>query len=283
MISHSPPKNRNFNRYHFWRIKITPTTVNYSSAIVWRPDGTKAIAPPLTMKPKVIPMKAYNQPERNPNHPHLTPVDSPVSDRTLLLRYQAQYRQTGRCESLPVLAEIARLAHQGQLIAPKEARALFADLDQIESTLPSMLQNLTARVTTLGEMILDEQIPSPQERFALSHSLTETLELTERLMAIARNHPAPPEPGVEEGFAPCYAEIVKEVNDLRHSLAYLSEHLHPLHLGQQLQRHPYPELQLLPLQYAINHLHYTVMALVPRLRENIARKVPQLWGSVDTE
>lgn len=240
-------------------------------------------------------MRASNPPypEESRRHPspHLTPIEkepapAPVeqkqqqlSDRLLLRRFQVFYRRTGRCESLSQLEEVARLAHQGTLISPKRARSLFRDLDKIEADLQYLLVNLSARVTMLGDAIRDRQVPSPEERFDLTRNLGQTVELLVWLMAIARNHPDPPEPGVEEGVAPCYLDLLKRTNDLRYTLAYLHEHLRPQYLGQQLARHPHPDLQLVALSEAINDLYHTAMAIVPRLRENIARYVPQLWGS----
>ncbi|MCT7970036.1 hypothetical protein NG799_27360 [Laspinema sp. D1] len=228
-------------------------------------------------------MKAYN-PNWNSNPPNLTPVDvprqAPVSDRMILERFLAEYRKTGRCESLPQLVEIARLAHQKQLMSPKQARALFKDLDEIESALPPLLMSLSAQVTTFGDKIRNEEIPSPEERFELLDSFKETVECLDSLTAIARSHPDPPEPGVEEGVASCYVDTVKRINDLRYGLAYLSEHLRPQRLGHQLNSYPNPDLQIVSITDAIEDLYQTAMVLVPRLRENIARKVPQLWGSL---
>ena len=232
---------------------------------------------------KIIPMKAYN-PNWNSNPPNLTPVDvprqAPVSDRALLQRFLAEYRKTGRCESMSELVEIARLAHQEQLMSPKQARALFKDLDEIALALPPLLMSLSAQVTAFGDQIRHQEIPTPEEGFELLHSFTETAECLNRLTAIARSHPDPPEPGVEEGVASCYVDTVKRVNDLRYGLAYLSEHLRPQRLGHQLNSYPNPDLQLVSITDAIEDLYQTTMVLVPRLRENIARKVPQLWGSL---
>lgn len=232
-------------------------------------------------------MKAYNnEPNRHSNPPHLTTVElprqAPVSNRTLLQRFQAQCRKNGRYECFPELVEIARLAHHSKLLAPKQARALLDDLGEIESALPHKLVSLSTQVTTLGDKIGNGEIPSPEERFEVLHSLTETGELLDRLIAIARSHPDPPEPGVEEGFASCYVDTVKRVNDLRYGLAYLNEHLRPQRLAHQLKNYPHPDLQLVPIADAIEDLYLTSMALVPRLRENIARKVPQFWGSLGT-
>ncbi|MEI2419173.1 hypothetical protein V6O07_02780, partial [Arthrospira platensis SPKY2] len=91
---------------------------------------------------KVIPMQ---QPNRNLNHSHVTPFENKpdifpaeISDRILLIRFLENYRKTGRCESLPQLQEVARLAYQRQLTSPKQARALLSDLDHIESSLPGL-------------------------------------------------------------------------------------------------------------------------------------------------
>ncbi len=48
-------------------------------------------------------MKADNQPNRNRSQLHLVDTETaqkPVSDRTLLRRFLAQYQATGQCESL---------------------------------------------------------------------------------------------------------------------------------------------------------------------------------------
>lgn len=256
---------------------------NFNGDRLLYPYLFQAIAPTQIMSDrKIIPMKAYNEPKRN--SPHLTPVErphqAPVSDRTLLRGFLAQSRQTGRYGSLSQLEEVARLAHQGQLIAPKQGRALLEDLEEIESGLRQKLVRLSTQVTTLGDKIHNSEIPSSEERFELLHSLTETVEFLDRLIAIARNHPDPPEPGVEEGFASCYVDTVKRVNDLRYGLAYLTQHLRPQRLGHQLTSYPNPDLQLVHIADAIEDLYQTAMGLVPRLRENIARKVPQLWGSL---
>jgi hypothetical protein len=99
-------------------------------------------------------------------------------------------------------------------------------------------------------------------------------------MAIARKHPDPPEPGVNEGFAPCYIDTIKRVNDLRYNLAYLSEYLRPQHLAQECDRSYFPDLQLTAILDVINDLYYTAKTLLPRLRENITGKVPRMLGSL---
>jgi hypothetical protein len=241
---------------------------------------------------------AYNSPNSEDPYrrqdAHLTPV-APVekvavpvrpserqqpSDRTVLLRFLAQYRRSGRCDALPQLIEVARLAHQGKLTSPKRARVLFRDLEQIESELPPLVVNLSEWVMRLADKSHNQQILSPEQSFELTRNFGQTIELLDRLMAIARNHPDPPEPGVESGVAPCYTNLLKRTNDLRYGLAYLHEFLRPRRLGRQLARHPHPDLQLVELADATNDLHALAIEIVARLRENIARKVPQLWGSV---
>ncbi len=178
----------------------------------------------------------------------------------------------------PQLIEIARLARQGQLILPKEARSLLADLAEIESHLPSV----TTQLTSLTALLYREntQLFSPEKSLKFLDTLADIVELLDRLIAIARNHPDPPEPGVQEGFAPCYVETIKQVNDLRYNLAYIREHLRPQNLAQECDQSLFLDLQLTAMLNVINDLDYTAMALVPRLRENITRKVPQMFGSV---
>ncbi|MGI0497855.1 hypothetical protein [Arthrospira sp. PLM2.Bin9] len=234
---------------------------------------------------KVIPMQ---QPNRNLNNSHLTPIEnkpdiSPaeISDRILLIRFLENYRKTGRCESLPQLQEIARLAYQRQLTSPKQARALLSDLDHIESSLPGLFNSLSALISDFGENIKNGNQPDSKQRFELLDSLTETIEFLERLTAIARNHPDAPEPGFEEGFASCYLTLIKQVNDVRYGLSYLQEYLRPQALQNQLSRYPNPDLKLITLITGIEDLYITVMLLIPRLRENVTRQVPQFWGSVE--
>lgn len=227
------------------------------------------------------------QPQRNPNPSHLTPVDKApisqleISDRIVLLRFLEHYRKTGRCQSLPHLTEIARLAHQRQLIPPKYARALLADLEEIKSSLTTLLARLSDLVLVFGEKIQNGQQPDAELRFELLDRLTQTVESVEGLAAIARNHPDAPEPGVKEGFASCYVDVQKQVNDLRYGMAYLQECLHPQSLKHRLTHCPNPDLQLTTLTTAIDDLYIIATRLIHRLRENIIRKVPQFWGRVD--
>ncbi len=179
----------------------------------------------------------------------------------------------------PQLIEIARLARQGQLISPKEARSLLADLAEIESSLPSVTIQLTSLLTALLNHE-NTHLFSPEKSLEFLDTLADIAELLDRLIAIARNHPDPPEPGVQEGFAPCYVETIKQVNDLRYNLAYIREHLRPQNLPQECDQSLFLDLQLTAMLNVINDLDYTAMALVPRLRENITRKVPQMFGSV---
>ncbi len=233
-------------------------------------------------------MKADNQQNRNHKPLHLVDTEPAqiVSDRTVLRRFLAQYRQTGQCETLPQLIEIGRLARQGRLIALKEARILLTDLAKIESDLPHLIIKLTTQVTALLNQEKytlqkgEKQILSPEASFQILQTFTNTVELWDRLIAIARNHPDPPEPGAEEGFAPCYVDTIKRVNDLRYNLAYLSEYLRPQHLAQECDRCSFPDLQLGAILNVINDLYCTAMILLPRLRENITRKLPQMFGSV---
>jgi len=227
-------------------------------------------------------MQDYNQPDRNHNPLHLidsNPIQETVSDRSLLRRFIAQYRQTGQCQTLPQLIEIARLARQGQLITPKEARILLADLAEIEANLPTIAQNLTILVAAEFNSNI-QPIYQPEKCLDLIQNLTEIGEFLDKLMAIGRNHPDPEEPGVKEGFAPCYMDTIKRVNDLRYDLAYLREHLLPQSLTIMGKQNDYVHLQLNTILDVINDLYYTAMALLPRLRENITRKVPQMLGSL---
>lgn len=227
------------------------------------------------------------QPNRKPEPSHLTPVEKApisqpeISDRALLLRFLDNYRKTGRCQSLPQLAEIARLAHQRKLTPPKQARVLLADLDEIKSSLPALFARLSVLVLVFGDNIQKGQQPDAEARFELLDQLTKTVESVERLAAIARNHPDAPEPGVEEGVASSYVDLQKRVNDLRYGLNYLRESLRPQSLQHRLHRCPNPDLQLTTLAAAIDDLYIVAMMLIPRLRENIIRQVPQFWGRVD--
>ncbi|WP_260378347.1 hypothetical protein [Limnospira platensis] len=40
-------------------------------------------------------------------------------------------------------------------------------------------------------------------------------------------------------------------------------------------------MKLITLITGIEDLYITVMMLIPRLRENVTRQVPQFWGSVE--
>ncbi len=229
-------------------------------------------------------MQDYSQSDQNRNLLHLVDSNSiqkTVGDRSLLRRFVAQYRQTGQCQTLPQLIEIARLAWQRQLIAPRAARILLADLAEIEANLPVAVQNLTDLVLTNFNTNKQPDVQS-EKGLNLVENLTKIGGYLDKLMALARNHPDPKEPGVKEGFAPCYMDTIKRVNDLRYDLAYLREHLLPQSLtiiGKQnhYKNNNYAELQLNTILDVINDLYYTAMALLPRLRENITRKVPQVF------
>jgi hypothetical protein len=231
---------------------------------------------------KVIPMQAHNQPDRYPEPPYLKPVDAPssqnpVSDRVILERFRNQYRQTGRCDSLAILAEVARLAYQRQLVSPKQAEILLEELETIQLQLLPLFNDL--RDWLDGKQKGDHSsMTLSKSGFGLLECLTAIAELVDRLTAIARNHPDAPEPGVEEGIASCYFNTVKQVNDLRHSLAYLNQALRPERLKPTLSLQP--DLTLRTLEDTVDELQYIALTLIPRLRENIMRKVPQLLGSV---
>ena len=231
---------------------------------------------------KVISMRATNPGDRHPEPSHLQPVhpqtsEKPVGDRVILQRFRNGYRQTGRCDSLPALAEVARLAYKRELVSPKQAQMLFEELEEIESKLPPLFTDLWVGVTGWVENGGTSATPS-EARFGLLHPLTQMVELLDRLTAIARNHPDLSEPGVSEGVASCYIDTVKRVNDLRYSLAYLNRALRPQRLQQSFSQQP--ELTRATLGDTIDELEYIAITLIPRLRDNIARKVPQLLGSV---
>ncbi len=228
-------------------------------------------------------MQAHNQPDRYPEPPYLKPVDAhssqnPVSDRVILERFRNQYRKTGRCDSLPILAELARLAYKRELVSPKQAEILLKELETIESELLPLFNDLRDWLDGLKQKGDHSSMTLSKSGFGLLESLTAIVEPVDRLIAIARNHPDAPEPGVEEGIASCYFNTVKQVNDLRHSLAYLNQALRPERLKPALSLQP--DLTLTTLEDTVDELQYIALTLIPRLRENIMRKVPQLLGSV---
>lgn len=241
-------------------------------------------------------------PEEQPNRksdrsPHLTPVERPensnqpasqeekpdVSDPEVLRRFQKRYRQSGKCHSIPALVEVARLARQRQLISPKQAQRLDEDLDEIKEAIVRNSGKLAQLIHQWGDQVENQETPSPEQGFELAETVSQLSDSANKLTAIARNHTDPPEPGVEEGFALCYMDTVKRVNDLRHSLSHLTERLRPQQLQQQFTCHPHTDLQRLVLDNTIYDLYYAAQVLIPTLRSNIARKVPNLWGSVVEE
>lgn len=203
-----------------------------------------------------------------------------MSDRTVLRLYLENYRKTGRCELLPQLKEIARLADLGQLTPPKKARSLFSDLDAVECSLPALLDDLSCRVSDFNQNIQKGQQPGSEARRELLQQLTETFKFVERLAAIARDYPDPPEWGLDKGFE-FEVNLPEQVKDLRYRLARVQEYLRPQSLQHRLNRHPNPDSELNNLVTDIENLCSTAMMLTPRLRENIARQVPEFWAKVD--
>lgn len=233
-------------------------------------------------------MQASQNPNPTPQSPqNLVELPRPssdkparrASDRTILRRYQQKYRQTGKCEDLPILMEIARLARDRQLVSPAHAQSLLSDLTKIEETLPNVLLQLSLCVSNLQTGLEGGATLTPKESFELTQTVTQLTQPLERLLEIARDHPDPSEPGVEEGIALCYADTIKHVNDLRYLFEYVTENARPQKLRDRLAGYAHPELQQLALHNAIEELHVLSVSLIPRLRENIARKTPQLWGS----
>ncbi|WP_139240638.1 hypothetical protein [Geitlerinema sp. PCC 9228] len=248
---------------------------------------------------KVVPMQA---PQEQPNgqlerSPHLTPVERPekshqpapqekkpaVSDRTVLLRSQKQYHQSGKCPNVLAFLEVARLVRQRKFISPKHAQYLYEELDRIEEAIALPVEQLAHLTHQLANQVKNQETPMPEQGFEIAETVRQLFDPIDRLTAIARNHLDPPEPGVEEGFALCYMDTVKRVNDLRHSLSHLTEKFRPQQLQQQFTCHPHTDLQRLVLDNTIYELYYAAQVLIPRLRSNIARKVPNLWGSVVEE
>ncbi|USR90984.1 hypothetical protein NEA10_19515 [Phormidium yuhuli AB48] len=238
---------------------------------------------------KVIPMQVRQNPTQTPlrvTPPHLTPVESPhpqpVSDRTLLRRYGQQARETGNYEAIPQIAEIARLAYRRQLISPKQAQVLLHDLNEVESRLNANIAELARAFDSFSQGVLSGQTPGLEDKSSLRESVQSLMEPIDLLMAMAREHPDPREPGLEEGFASCYCDTIKRVNDLRYSLASIREKFRPPVLQRLLRptRNPQlSELELAALETVIDDLQVICADLIPRLRANISRKVPQFWGS----
>ncbi len=90
----------------------------------------------------------------------------------------------------PQLIEIARLARPGQLILPKQARSLLAYLAEIESSLPFVTIKLTSLLTALLDQ-KNTHLFSPEKSLEFLKTLADIVELLDRLIAIARNHPDP--------------------------------------------------------------------------------------------
>ena len=218
--------------------------------------------------------------------PHLTPLESPrrhlASDRTILRRYRQLARQTGNYDAIPQIAEIVRLAYARQLISPKQAQVLLNDLNEVETTLNANIEALARALEQFSQGVLSGQTPNVEDRLMVREQVRSLIEPLDWLLALARQHHDPVEPGVEEGFASCYSDTIKRVNDIRHSLAAITEKFRPRVLQRLLRqtRNPQlPELELAALETAIDDLQFTCADLIPRLRANISRKVPQFWGS----
>ncbi|NMG58683.1 hypothetical protein E1H12_09150 [Geitlerinema sp. P-1104] len=234
-------------------------------------------------------MQALHNPTQTPlrvTPPHLTPLESPrrhpASDRTLLRRYGQQARETGDYDAIPQIAEIVRLAYRRQLISPTQAQVLLNDLNEVETTLNANIAELARAFDSFSKGVLSGQTPRLEDKLKLRESVRSLMEPIDLLMAMARQHPDPREPGVEEGFASCYCDTIKRVNDLRYRLAAITEKFRPPVLQRLLRHTSNPqlsELELAALETAIDDLQVTCADLIPRLRANISRKVPQFWGS----
>lgn len=234
-------------------------------------------------------MQAPHNPGQTPlraTPPHLTPLESPrrhpASDRTVLRRYRQLARETGNYDAIPQIAEIVRLAYARQLISPKQAQVLLNDLNEVETTLNANIEALAGALEQFSQGVMSGQTPTLEDKLRVRERVQMLMEPLNWLLAMARQHRDPVEPGVEEGFASCYCDTIKRVNDIRHSLTYISDNYRPSILKRRLRKtaNPQlPELELAALETAIDDLQFTCADLIPRLRTNISRKVPQFWGS----
>ncbi len=234
-------------------------------------------------------MQAPHNPTQTPlrvTPPHLTPLESPrrhpASDRQVLRRYGQQARKTGNYDAIPQIAEIVRLAYARQLISPTQAQVLLNDLNEVETILNPNIEALARALDKFSQGVLSGQTPSLEDKLMVREQVRSLIEPLDVLMAMARQHRDPLEPGVEEGFASCYCDTIKRVNDLRYRLAAITEKFRPRVLQRLLRHTSNPqlsELELVALETAIDDLQVTCADLIPRLRVNISRKVPQFWGS----
>lgn len=194
---------------------------------------------------------------------------SEPSPRDAIDTFMGEYRKTGRVD-YPLLQEIARRAYGRHLIFPSQARVLFAKLDRAESEISEAIMQLQQGLEAIAQ---SGDRPAKADPF--DRPIKGLVRALNGILAIAREHSEPLEPGIEAGVATCYQDLPHQVNTLRYHLHFLQEHLRTHRLSHEFQRTPFVELRLLSLHDAFDDLQRSSADLSARLREVIRSKLPE--------